>query len=242
MGPASAAALAGYLRDALGVPGAAELVVFPTALAIDAVVAAMAGSGIAVGIQEVAAMASGALTGANSAVMAREAGCRWALCGHSERRQYFAETDEGVRDKIRACLAAGLAPILCVGETLAERNAGQVDAVITRQLAVAYQGLGEAERKRVTVAYEPVWAIGTGVTATPEQAQQVHASIRAWLRSELGGTTADVTRILYGGSVNAGNAKALLARADIDGALVGGASLQVGPFAEIVAAARARVG
>jgi triosephosphate isomerase len=240
LGPAAAAALAHFLRDRLGESGDVDVAVFPTALSIPSVLVALAGSGIGVGIQEVAAIPSGALTGANSAVMARELGCTWMLAGHSERRQHFAETDEGVRDKVRAGLGAGLRPILCVGETTAERNAGRVDEVVLRQLAVGLEGLEPEAARSLDVAYEPVWAIGTGVTATPEQAQQVHASMRGWLRSRFPADVACGMRLLYGGSVNAGNAATLLACADIDGALVGGASLDVAAFAEIVAAARKR--
>jgi triosephosphate isomerase len=238
MGPASASALAGYLAEALAGRGAVEVAVFPTALAIPAVARALAGTGIGVGVQEVAAVATGAVTGANSAVMAREAGCTWMLAGHSERRQLFAETDAGVRDKAAAGLAAGLSPVVCVGETLEERRAGQVDAVTQRQLSVALEGLDAAALARVTVAYEPVWAIGTGETATPEQAQAVHASLRAWLRASKGEAVAAATRLLYGGSVKGDNARSLLSCPDIDGALVGGASLLVASFSDIVAAAR----
>lgn len=240
LGPAAAASLARYLDRRLQHRDAVDVVVFPTALSAAGVVAALSSSGIEVGIQEVAAVASGALTGANSAVMAREAGCTWMLTGHSERRQHFAETDEGVRDKIKAGLAAGLRPVVCVGETLEERNAGRVDEVTRRQLAVAFEGLTPEQWARVTLAYEPVWAIGTGVTATPEQAQQVHASVREWLRANGSPALAAGMRILYGGSVHADNAAALLGCPDIDGALVGGASLQVDSFAAIVAAAGAR--
>ncbi|MCC6527196.1 MAG: triose-phosphate isomerase [Polyangiaceae bacterium] len=242
MGPAAAGALAGYLRDALEPGGGArsggELVVFPTALSIPSVVAALAGSRIAVGIQEVAAKPTGALTGANSAVMAREAGCTWMLTGHSERRQFFAETDQGVRDKVKAGLAAGLRVMVCIGETLDERKAGRVEEVTRRQLGVALEGLPASALAELAVAYEPVWAIGTGVTATPEQAEEAHASIRAYLRT-LYPAEADAMRLLYGGSVKADNAATLLGQPDIDGALVGGASLEVASFAAIVGAAGA---
>ena len=240
LGPAAAAALAEFLRDRLGDSGPVEVVVFPTALSIPSVLTVLAGTGIGVGVQEVGAIASGALTGANSAVMAREIGCGWMLTGHSERRQHFAETDQGVRDKVRAGLAAGLKPIVCVGETAAERNAGRVDEIVLRQLAVALEGLEPTALRELAVAYEPVWAIGTGVNATPEQAQQVHASLRGWLRAHCPAEIGDGMRLLYGGSVNAGNAATLLGCPDIDGALVGGASLNVGSFADIVAAARSR--
>lgn len=236
LGPGAAAALAVCLREELAACEGVELVVCPTALAIPAVVAELADTRIGVGIQEIAAVPSGALTGANSAVMAREAGCTWMLAGHSERRQHFGETDAGVAAKTRAGLAAGLAPIVCIGETLEERRAGQVDAVTHRQLGKALEGLDRAQLAALTIAYEPVWAIGTGETASPEQAQEVHASLRAWLRAHHGGL-ADTIRILYGGSVKADNAAALLGCPDIDGALVGGASLRVSDFADIANAA-----
>ncbi|PKN56905.1 MAG: triose-phosphate isomerase [Deltaproteobacteria bacterium HGW-Deltaproteobacteria-14] len=237
LGPGAAAALAVYLRDALTDEDAVDVVVFPTALAIGAVAAELDGSGVGVGVQEIAAIASGAMTGANSAVMAREAGCTWLLTGHSERRQHFAETDAGVGAKAKAGLAAGLYPIVCVGETLAERKAGRVDEVTQRQLAAALAPLTPDEVALVTIAYEPVWAIGTGETASPEQAQEVHAALRAWLRAHHP-RVAETLRILYGGSVKADNARSLLGSPDIDGALVGGASLRVGDFTDIIAAAR----
>ena len=237
LGPAAEAALAGYLDVELGAIDGEDIVVCPTALSVPSVVAALSGSTIAVGVQEAAAVASGALTGANSAVMAREAGCTWMLAGHSERRQFFGETDEGVRDKVKAGLAAGLQVMVCIGETLDERNAGQVAEVTERQLSVALSGLDDGALERVTIAYEPVWAIGTGVTASVEQAQEVHGALRAWLSTQRSQEIAARMRILYGGSVNAKNARDLLASPDIDGGLVGGASLTVGSFADIVRAA-----
>ena len=238
LGPGSAGALAGFMADAYREVRHADVVVFPTALSVAAVVDALAGSTIGVGVQEIAASATGAMTGANSAVMAREAGCGWMLTGHSERRQHFGETDAGVGAKTRAGLAAGLQVIVCVGETLDERRAGQADAVTQRQLAAALEGLDTEQMRRVTVAYEPVWAIGTGETASPEQAQQVHAALRAWLALQLTPAVATSTRLLYGGSVKPDNAGTLLGQPDVDGALVGGASLRVGPFGDIIAAAR----
>ena len=237
LGPGAAGALAIFLRDALDAVSDVDVAVFPTALAVGDVVRALEGSALGVGVQEVAAIASGALTGANSAVMAREAGCTWALVGHSERRQHFGETDAGVAAKTKACLAVGLTPIVCLGETLAERKAGRVEEVTLGQLAAALEGLGDAQVAALAIAYEPVWAIGTGETATPAQAQAVHASLRGWLRARHG-AVADGVRLLYGGSVKPDNAKELLGQGDIDGALVGGASLRVGDFVDIVVAAR----
>jgi len=238
LGPGAARATAALMaRDLAPLAAQVDFALFPTALSVAAVVEAVGEAPIGVGVQEVAAKVSGAVTGANSAVMAREAGCTWMLAGHSERRQLFGETDEGVRDKLRLGLDAGLLPILCIGETLAEREAGQVTAVTERQLAVALEPLREADMARVTIAYEPVWAIGTGRTASPAQAQEVHAALRAWLRQRFSPAVADATRILYGGSVKPDNAAELLAQPDLDGALVGGASLRAGTFLDIARAA-----
>ena len=170
-----------------------------------------------------------------SAQMLLELGVRGSIVGHSERRQHFGETDAAVRRKVRAALAAGLTPIVCVGETLTERDGGQTLAVVARQVRAALEGLTGADLGRLILAYEPVWAIGTGRTATPEQAQEVHAALRRLLAEQGGGSA---TRILYGGSVKAENAAALLRESEIDGALVGGASLVAEQFARIVEAAR----
>lgn len=238
LAPKPAAALARELVARLAYRGDVDVALFPTALSVASVLEAVEGSGIEVGLQEVHEAASGAFTGANSPVLAREAGCTHVLIGHSERRQLFGETDAGVNRKVKAALAAGLLPIVCVGETLAERDADQVDAVVHRQLAGALEGLEADQIAAITLAYEPVWAIGTGRTATPDQAQAVHASARAWLRAHYPAYVAEELRIQYGGSVNAANAAALLACPDIDGALVGGASLKVEDFGKIVDAGR----
>lgn len=238
LGPADASAVARALVPAVANRGDVEVALFPTALSLAAVVEATGGSGITVGVQEIHHAPSGAYTGTNSAPMAREAGCTWALIGHSERRQLFGETDEGVQDKVRAALDAGLLPMVCVGETLAQRDGGQVESVITDQLAKALGTLRPDEVATVTFAYEPVWAIGTGRTASPAQAQHAHAALRDHLRGRYPAFVAEQCRILYGGSVKPGNAAELLACADIDGALVGGASLKADSFAGIVSAAR----
>ncbi len=238
LGPAASGALGAALKARLSGRGEVEVAVFPTALSIGAVLAAVEGSGIEVGVQEIHEVGQGAFTGANSAVLAREACCTRVLVGHSERRQLFGETDAGVNRKVKAALAAGLLPIVCVGETLEERDAGQVDAVVHRQVAGALEGLAPDQLSGITLAYEPVWAIGTGRTASPAQAQAVHASLRAWLVAHYPAWVAAETRIQYGGSVTAANAAELLACEDIDGALVGGASLKVEDFAKIVEAAR----
>lgn len=183
------------------------------------------------GAQDVSQHASGAYTGEVSAGMIAEFGCRYVLVGHSERRQYFGETDAIVAAKARAALTTGLTPVVCVGETLAERDAGQWQQVVARQLDAVMQALG-ADIALAVLAYEPVWAIGTGRTATPEQAQEVHASVRA----RLARAGAQGVPILYGGSVKAANAGALFAQTDIDGALVGGASLDAVEFLAIAGA------
>ena len=191
----------------------------------------LAGSAIRWGAQDVSEHASGAYTGEVAAAMIAEFGARYALAGHSERRQYHGERDEQVAAKAGAALAAGLTPIVCVGETLAEREAGQTRAVVSRQIDAVIAALG-ASIGRTVVAYEPVWAIGTGRTATPEQAQEVHALLRGRLASA---GAADV-KLLYGGSVKAANAASLFGMPDVDGGLVGGASLDAREFLAIAAA------
>jgi triosephosphate isomerase (TIM) len=237
LGPSTAASHAGALRARLAGWDRGTVAVFPTALSLPAVAEALAGSVVGVGVQEIESQPHGAYTGANSAVMAREVGCDHALVGHSERRRLWAETDARCAAKLVAAFAAGLLPIYCVGETLAERRAGRVDATVFGQLEGGLASLAPDQVPALTIAYEPVWAIGTGVHATPEQAQQVHASIRAWLREHHGDLAADTVRIQYGGSVTKDNAPELLACPDIDGALVGGASLDLDSFVAIVEAA-----
>ena len=194
-----------------------------------------AGSVVAVAAQDVSSHEAGAYTGEVSAAMLKDFGVRYALVGHSERRQYHGETDAVVAEKAQRALAAGVTPIICVGETLAEREAGQTEAVVKRQLAAVIHLNGHCISE-VVVAYEPVWAIGTGRTATPEQAQAVHAVLRAQLAAA--SAHANRIRLLYGGSMNAANAAELLAQPDIDGGLVGGASLKAPDFLLIIAAAR----
>lgn len=194
----------------------------------------VAGSTIAVAAQDVSLHEAGAFTGEISAAMLADFGVRYALVGHSERRQYHGETDVVVAEKAQRALAAGVTPIICVGETLAEREAGQTEVVVKRQLAAVIHLNGHCISE-VVVAYEPVWAIGTGRTASPEQAQVVHAVLRAQLAAA--SEHADRIRLLYGGSMNAGNAAQLLAQPDIDGGLVGGASLKAPDFLQIIAAA-----
>jgi triosephosphate isomerase len=193
------------------------------------------GTGIALGSQDVSAQESGAYTGEISASMLKDFGTRYAIVGHSERRQYHGETDAVVATKATRALAAGITPIVCVGETLAEREAGRTEEVVKRQLAAVIHANGHCISE-IVVAYEPVWAIGTGKTATPEMAQQVHAVLRAQLHAAT--EKADRVHILYGGSMNAANAEQLLAQPDIDGGLVGGAALKAPDFLAIIAAAR----
>jgi triosephosphate isomerase len=191
---------------------------------------ALKGSALAWGAQDISAQAQGAFTGEVSGAMLKDFACRYALVGHSERRSLHGESDQLVADKAKAALASGLTPVVCVGESLAERDANQVMAAIRRQLAPAL-ALGAEAVNKMVVAYEPVWAIGTGRTATPEQAQEVHAAIRAALQAIGAGRV----QILYGGSVKAANAASLFAMPDIDGALVGGASLVAEDFLAIAA-------
>ena len=194
------------------------------------------GSAVELGAQDVSAHDAGAFTGEVSAGMLREFGVRYVIVGHSERRQYHGESDAAVALKAKQALAAGITPIVCVGETLAQREAGATEDVVKRQLAAVIHTNGHCISE-IAVAYEPVWAIGTGRTATPEQAQQVHAVLRAQLRAA--SDKADRIRIVYGGSMNAANAAQLLAQPDIDGGLIGGASLKAPDFLAIITAASA---
>lgn len=191
-------------------------------------------SAIALGAQDVSQHESGAFTGEVSATMLKDFGTRYCLVGHSERRQYHGESDSVVAVKAQRALAAGITPVVCVGETLAEREAGRTEEVVKRQLAAVIHTNGHCISE-IAVAYEPVWAIGTGKTASPEEAQRVHAVLRAQLRAAT--EHADRVHILYGGSMNAANAAQLLAQPDIDGGLVGGASLKAPDFLSIIAAA-----
>jgi triosephosphate isomerase len=226
----AAALAAGVARATAG--AACDVAVCPPFPHLAAVRDAVAGSEVAVGAQDVYWEASGAFTGEVS-VAALESYCRYVIIGHSERRALFGDTDEWVNRKTAAVLESSLDPIVAVGETLDQREAGEMADILDRQVRLGLAGLDLSER--ITVAYEPVWAIGTGQTATPEMAQEACALIRSLLR-ELGGDVADAIRIQYGGSVNPGNAAELLAQPDIDGALVGGASLKADQFAAVVAA------
>jgi triosephosphate isomerase len=214
---------------------AAEVVVAPPFTALAAVAAELQGTHVEVAAQNLYPKDSGAFTGEVSAPMLLEAGCKWVIIGHSERRQFFGETDASVNDKVAAAMAAGLKPIACIGETLPEREAGKTLEVCFRQLDAFAKTLLTQPGFGV-IAYEPVWAIGTGKVATPAQAQEVHEAIRKRLAA-LSPELSEKTRVLYGGSVKADNAKELLGCPDIDGALVGGASLEAAGFAKIAQAA-----
>lgn len=229
----SVATLLGELL-ASDIAATVEVAVCPTYVHLAQALELCAASGIGVGGQDCSHAQSGAYTGEVAAAMLAELGCDWVILGHSERRAYHGEGDSLIAAKVAAAVAAGLRPILCVGETREQREAGEAQAVVAAQLQGA---LGEQSAPGgLVVAYEPVWAIGTGLTATPEQAQEMHAFIRAELGA-LAGVDADATRILYGGSVKPGNAGDLFAQADIDGALVGGAALVAEDFRAICNAA-----
>lgn len=204
---------------------------------LETAVAVTAGSNVKVGAENVHFEKSGAFTGEISADMLVEVGVEYVVLGHSERRQYFGETDETVNKRTKAALAAGLKPIVCVGELLSEREANITEEVIARQIKLDLAGISADDIKKTIIAYEPVWAIGTGKTATADQAQEVCAFIRATLAKLYGAAVADAVTIQYGGSMNAGNAAELLSKPDVDGGLIGGASLKANDFNTIVQAA-----
>ena len=235
-GPRDADALAVELKRVLTDQTGVDLAVAPPFISIPTVVSRLQHSGIAVAGQDLHPQAEGAFTGAVSGEMLAQAGCRHVIVGHSERRNVFGDTDDIVAAKLRAAFRALLLPILCVGETLAQRDAGQAHDVVAGQLQSALSDLTTEQLLTLTIAYEPVWAIGTGRTASPDQAQQMHAGIRAWLAARYGREVPATIRIQYGGSVKPSNAQDLLSQPDIDGALVGGASLTTELFHGIVAA------
>jgi triosephosphate isomerase len=225
---------------AAAVPAGVEVLLCPPSVYLGTVSAACSGSQLKLGGQNMAAVEDGAVTGEVSAEMLADMGCHYVLVGHSERRTLFAEGNAVVADKLCRALAAGLRPILCVGETLAQRDAGRTEQVIDAQLDAVFSRVTAEQMADVVIAYEPVWAIGTGKTASPEQAQAVHAHIRARLQASFGIAVAESSRLLYGGSVNADNAASLFVRADIDGGLIGGASLDAATFLAICQAATAK--
>jgi triosephosphate isomerase len=229
---AQAEALATDVRN--GAAGDVDVILAPPFTVLSTVAEVLKGSAVGLAGQNMHFEAEGAFTGEVSPVMLRDAGCTHVILGHSERRQLFGETDEGVAKKAQAAFAHGLTPIVCVGETLAERESSRTMEVVERQTERALRGLTADQVAVLLVAYEPVWAIGTGRTATPEQAQEVHAFIRRHVSGSHGAPAAAALRILYGGSVKPDNIGALMAQADVDGALVGGASLEAFGFLKIV--------
>ncbi len=231
-----AVALVEGLKEKVGDAEAVDVVVAPPFTALTAVHQALEGSRIHLAAQNLYHEKEGAFTGEVSPAMVKDTGCRYVILGHSERRQIFGESNETVNRKVRSALDAGLSPILCAGESLSEREAGKTMDVVGNQLQEGLAGVDAKEMARIVIAYEPIWAIGTGQTATPEQANEVHSHIRNLLSEIYDTAVAARTRILYGGSVKPANARELMGCSDIDGALVGGASLTAESFAEIILA------
>jgi len=229
--------LAAAVVSAVGSPRGVDVAVCPPFVSLDAVFTVLHGSPVRLGGQDMHHEDSGAFTGAVSAPMLRSVGCHYVILGHSERRQFFGETDAGVNAKVHRARAHRLVPIVCVGETLDERDAGREREVVGRQVSGGLADFGPADASELVVAYEPVWAIGTGRTATPEQAADMHAFIRERLVELLGEGVGSRVQILYGGSVKPSNAADLFARPHVNGGLIGGASLKAEDFAAIVAAA-----
>lgn len=211
-----------------------DVMIAPPFTSLTVVSEVLKGSNVALGAQNFYFESSGAYTGEISASMLRECGCSWIIIGHSERRQYFGCTDEIVNKKLKAAIAAGLNPIVCIGETLKEREENKTFDILSQQLNIGLKDLAEEQYERLTIAYEPLWAIGTGRTATPEQAEEAHKYIRNTLSGMYGEETAQSTRILYGGSIKPDNITDIMARENVDGGLVGGASLDADTFARIV--------
>ncbi len=232
--PAETAAFFEKFRPLVEKSEHCEIVICPPFTNLAAAVDAVKGTRVAVGAQNIAWAKEGAFTGEISGPMIRALGATHAIVGHSERRQYFCETDETVLKRTRAALEFGLSPIVCVGERLEERESGNTEAVLVRQFQNGISSLSPAEFAKIVIAYEPVWAIGTGKTATPDIAADAHRVIRAQVRAKYGKEAADAIRILYGGSVKPDNTKSLMAQPEIDGVLVGGASLDPNSFASIV--------
>ena len=231
---AGAVALAKAVATAAGNYAGVDMAVCPPSVYLDAVASALVGSTVGLGAQNMYHEAKGAFTGELSASMLKDVGCRYVILGHSERRHILHETDQDINRKVLAALAAGLVPIVCVGELLAEREAGQTADVIQRQFDGSLAGLSAAQMAGSVIAYEPVWAIGTGQVATPAQAEEVHADLRKLLESRYNAAVASQVRIQYGGSVKPDNAAELMHQPNIDGALVGGAALQAEDFLGIV--------
>ena len=214
-----------------------DVALCPPFVYLQAVAASVSSSSVAVGSQDLYFESKGAFTGEISTLMLKDVGCAYALCGHSERRHVIGETDELINKKVSAAISGGLLPILCVGELQSEREGGKMEEVVSRHVKEGLSGLDAEKIEAITIAYEPVWAIGTGLTATPDQAQEVHEFIRKLMAELYSEQVAQNVRILYGGSVKPGNAAELMGRQDIDGVLVGGASLKTDDFLAIIEAA-----
>lgn len=219
-------------------PGDVDVAICPTYVYLDAVSDSVSGSQVGLGAQDVYFEASGAFTGEISTAMLSDVGCQYVILGHSERRNVMGECNQTVNKKIKAALEAGLTPILCVGELLQQRESGQTLEVVKEQFAGSLADISAEQMMHIVLAYEPVWAIGTGKTATPEQAQEVHADLRKIMTESYNAEVAASVRILYGGSVKPANAAELISQTDIDGALVGGASLKADSFLQIIAASQ----
>ena len=226
--------LAAALADAIGDATDIDVAICPSFGYIDAVSTALGDSAVQLGAQNLYPADSGAYTGEISAPMLKDLGCTVAIVGHSERREIFRESDQFVNEKVKAGLAQGLHVILCVGETLEEREAGETNNIVGTEVVGSLADITAEQMAHITIAYEPIWAIGTGKVATPDQAEQVHAHIRSILEQQFGNAVAEATRIQYGGSVKPGNAGELLAQPNIDGALVGGAALDAESFLGII--------
>ena len=237
---AEAVALATAVAAKVGSSSTVDVAVCPPNVYLEAVGQAIKGSAVSLGAQNCYHEPKGAFTGEISPQMARDIGCTYVILGHSERRQIFKESNHDVNRKVLAALAIGLTPIMCVGETLDQRQSGQTAAVVREQVEGSLAGLSAEQMLKIVIAYEPVWAIGTGVVATPEQAEEVHADLRRLLQTGYNSQVASALRIQYGGSVNAENATTLLGQPNIDGALVGGASLKADGFLAIVSAAASK--
>ncbi len=219
-----------------------EVLVCPPFPYLGAIAGKISGTAVQLGAQDVYFEPSGAFTGEVSVDMLKDVGCSHVLIGHSERRHVLGETDEVINKKVRAALAGGLTVVLCVGELLSEREAGKTRAVLDTQMAGGLAHVSEADASRVVIAYEPVWAIGTGVTASPQQAESAHQHLRKWIANRYNPAVSEQMRILYGGSVKADNAEELMGQPNVDGALVGGASLKADAFVPIIQAARSLAG
>ena len=231
-----AKAIAADTVDALS-DNKVTVAVCPPSVYLSSVASALSSSSVGLGAQNVYSEEKGAFTGEVSVPMLKDVGCTYTLIGHSERRHIFGETDEMINKKVHAAISGGLLPILCVGELQEEREAGKTEEVVKTQIVKGLAGIDAAKMQAITIAYEPVWAIGTGLTATPEQAQEVHAFIRGLLADLYDATLAEEIRIQYGGSAKPGNAAELLGKKDVDGLLVGGASLKAADFMGIIEAA-----